>query len=106
MGQMGRGAKRALRLHRGIQERKKMHFMYGLPVRRAFPLVLVKILICFLSADARLGSEGVHGDGWDQGVERTRGGPTMADKRVTVFPAAKAGDIGEKERQFLASLDR
>lgn len=60
----------------------------------------------FPSTDARLGGEGVHGDGWDQGVERTRGGPTMADKRVTVFPAAKAGDIGEKERQFLASLDR
>lgn len=60
----------------------------------------------FLSTDARLSGEGVHGDGWDQGVERTRGGPTMADKRVTVFPAAKAGDIGEKERQFLASLDR
>lgn len=56
--------------------------------------------------DARLGGQGVHGDGWDQGVERTRGGSTMADKRMTVFPAAKTGDIGEKERQFLASLDR
>ncbi|OXG16931.1 GTPase activating protein [Cryptococcus neoformans Tu401-1] len=58
------------------------------------------------STYARLGGEGVHGDGWDQGVERTRGGPTMADKRMTVFPPSKNGDIGEKERQFLASLDR
>lgn len=62
--------------------------------------------IDLISTDARLGGEGVHGDGWDQGVERTRGGPTMADKRMTVFPPSKNGDIGEKERRFLASLDR
>ncbi|WWC71665.1 uncharacterized protein I206_105623 [Kwoniella pini CBS 10737] len=56
---------------------------------------------------ARLEKEGVHGDGWDQGVERTRGGPAIVSgKRATVYPAAKSGDIGEQERQFLASLDR
>ncbi|WRT68299.1 uncharacterized protein IL334_005275 [Kwoniella shivajii] len=57
------------------------------------------------STYARLDSEGVHGDGWDPGVERTRGGPGMG-KRATVYPATKAGDIGEQEKQFLASLDR
>ncbi|WWC63189.1 uncharacterized protein I303_105789 [Kwoniella dejecticola CBS 10117] len=56
---------------------------------------------------ARLEKEGVHGDGWDQGVERTRGGPSIVSgKRATVYPATKTGDIGEQERQFLASLDR
>ncbi|WVW85735.1 hypothetical protein I302_107773 [Kwoniella bestiolae CBS 10118] len=56
---------------------------------------------------ARLEKEGVHGDGWDQGIERTRGGPSIgAGKRATVYPATKTGDIGEQERQFLASLDR
>ncbi|WVQ81932.1 hypothetical protein IAT38_004059 [Cryptococcus sp. DSM 104549] len=58
------------------------------------------------STYARLEGEGVHGDGWDAGVERTRGGPTPASKRATVFPASKSGDIGQQERQFLASLDR
>ncbi|WVQ99910.1 hypothetical protein IAU59_007053 [Kwoniella sp. CBS 9459] len=57
------------------------------------------------STYARLDSEGVHGDGWDPGVERTRGGPGSS-KRATVYPASKAGDIGEQERQYLASLDR
>ncbi|WVQ68224.1 uncharacterized protein L199_006431 [Kwoniella botswanensis] len=56
---------------------------------------------------ARLEKEGVHGDGWDQGIERTRGGPSVGSgKRATVYPATKSGDIGEQERQFLASLDR
>ncbi|WWC90808.1 uncharacterized protein L201_005745 [Kwoniella dendrophila CBS 6074] len=56
---------------------------------------------------ARLEKEGVHGDGWDQGVERTRGGPSMSSgKRATVYPATKSSDIGEQERQYLASLDR
>jgi len=49
--------------------------------------------------------EGVHGDGWDPGVERTRGGPQVG-KRATMLEANKDGDIGEKEREFLASLDR
>ncbi|WWD18988.1 hypothetical protein CI109_103445 [Kwoniella shandongensis] len=57
------------------------------------------------STYARLDNEGVHGDGWDPGVERTRGGPSTG-KRATVFEASKTGDVGEQERQFLASLDR
>lgn len=55
--------------------------------------------------DARLEAEGVHGDGWEAGVERTRGGPSQG-KRNTVFEATKQRDVGEAERQFLASLDR
>ncbi|WVR07432.1 hypothetical protein IAU60_004473 [Kwoniella sp. DSM 27419] len=59
------------------------------------------------STYARLESEGVHGDGWDPGVERTRGGPaTINNKRATVYPSSKVGDIGQQERQFLANLDR
>lgn len=57
------------------------------------------------STYARLESEGVHGDGWDAGVERTRGGPSVG-KRATIFPFQKAGDVGSKEREFLSSLDR
>jgi len=58
-----------------------------------------------MGIDARLESEGVHGDGWDPGVERTRGGP-QSGKRATMFEADTNGDVGEKEREFLASLDR
>ncbi|EIW67373.1 hypothetical protein TREMEDRAFT_13152, partial [Tremella mesenterica DSM 1558] len=57
------------------------------------------------STYARLEKEGVHGDGWDAGVERTRGGPSTG-KRATMFVATKGMDIGENEREFLASLDR
>lgn len=49
---------------------------------------------------------GVFEDGFGPGIERTRGGPQMAARRHTVYPATKSGDIGEKERQFLANLDR
>lgn len=55
--------------------------------------------------DARLDAEGVHGDGWDPGVERTRGGPSHT-KRATLFDASRDRDVGEKEREYLASLDR
>ncbi|WVN90220.1 uncharacterized protein L203_105456 [Cryptococcus depauperatus CBS 7841] len=58
------------------------------------------------STYARLDIEGVHGDGWDQGVERTRGGPPTTGKRITVHAATKMRDIGEHERRFLAGLDR
>lgn len=55
--------------------------------------------------DARLEAEGVHGDGWEPGVERTRGGPSQG-KRATIFEAEKSREVGEAERDFLASLDR
>ncbi|TYJ56104.1 hypothetical protein B9479_003214 [Cryptococcus floricola] len=58
------------------------------------------------STYARLDAEGVHGDGWDQGVERTRGGPATLNKRATMLFATKSGDLGEKEKQYLSSLDR
>ena len=58
-----------------------------------------------LTLDARLDLEGVHGDGWDPGVERTRGGPSQG-QRATVYEASKAGPVGESERGFLSSLDR
>lgn len=38
-------------------------------------------------------------------MERTRGGPQVG-KRATMFEAKRDGDVGEKEREFLASLDR
>lgn len=47
---------------------------------------------------------GVHGDGWDAGVERTRGGPS--GQRATMLEADKDRDLGAKEREFLANLDR
>jgi hypothetical protein len=62
---------------------------------------------CILTrSDARLEAEGVHGDGWEAGVERTRGGPSSAGKRATVMEPSKGTNLGEDEREFLASLDR
>uniref|UniRef100_A0A494G9L0 Uncharacterized protein n=1 Tax=Solanum lycopersicum TaxID=4081 RepID=A0A494G9L0_SOLLC len=58
------------------------------------------------STYARLEAEGVHGDGWDPGVERTRGGPQMSNKRSTVFEASKEGNVGAAEREYLSNLDR
>lgn len=56
-------------------------------------------------SDARL-EAGVYGDGWDQGVERTRGGPGgPSSKRATMF-APERGNLGPQERQYLSSLDR
>jgi len=59
-----------------------------------------------LIVDARLEALGVHGDGWEAGVERTRGGPSNASKRSTVNEPDRDREVGEKERKFLASLDR
>ena len=59
-----------------------------------------------LMLDARLEALGVHGDGWEAGVERTRGGPSNASKRSTVNEPDQDKEVGEKERKFLASLDR
>lgn len=47
----------------------------------------------------------MHGDGWDEGVERTRGGAANAPERKTIaFPAP--GAITDQERNFIKSLDR
>ena len=55
--------------------------------------------------DARLEAIGVHGDGWEAGVERTRGGPSTS-KRSTVMEPDRERVVSDKEREFLASLDR
>ena len=60
---------------------------------------------CLAYPDARLDAEGVHGDGWDPGIERTRGGPS-ATKRNTLALPLRGGDVNPKEREFLHSLDR
>lgn len=46
----------------------------------------------------------MYGDGWDEGVERTRGGAGKG--RVTMVLPEEPGEITEQERKFLASLDR
>lgn len=58
------------------------------------------------ATDARLEVEGVYGDGWDEGVERTRGGMASRPRRVTMVFPTNEGGIPEKEQQFLSSLDR
>lgn len=55
--------------------------------------------------DARLEFEGVHGDGWDEGVERTRGGANNNPERKTVMLPTR-GALTEQELKFLKSLDR
>jgi hypothetical protein len=56
--------------------------------------------------DARMEAMGVHGDGWEAGVERTRGGPSTASKRSTIHDAERDRAVSAKEKEFLASLDR
>ena len=61
--------------------------------------------LIYRSSDARLEVQGVYGDGWDEGVERTRERAIM--KRRTSDPPAQRGDgLGENERQALARVDR
>jgi hypothetical protein len=68
---------------------------------------LAKVIkIRLTGSDARLEALGVHGDGWEAGVERTRGGPSSASKRATVSEAERDRQVSDKEREFLASLDR
>ncbi|KAK4688988.1 hypothetical protein P7C73_g1125, partial [Tremellales sp. Uapishka_1] len=57
------------------------------------------------STYARLEVEGVFGDGWDEGVERTRERAQVGNRK-TLMPPCRTGDVGEKEREFLANLDR
>lgn len=57
-----------------------------------------------LTSDARLDIEGVYGDGWDEGVERTRGG-IGAGSRVT-STWAESSLMTDQELKFLQSLDR
>lgn len=58
------------------------------------------------STYARLEQSGVPGDGYEEGVERTRArAPAKAQKRATVFNE-KLGEISPQELEMLSSLDR
>lgn len=57
-----------------------------------------------LTADARLDIEGVYGDGWDEGVERTRGGVGTGSRVTATWP--ETGIMSDQELKFLKSLDR
>ncbi|KLT38608.1 RabGAP/TBC [Cutaneotrichosporon oleaginosum] len=56
------------------------------------------------STYARLDIEGVFGDGWDEGVERTRGGIGSGSRMTTTWP--DTGIMSDQELKFLKSLDR
>jgi hypothetical protein len=92
-----------------IRVRRMIVFMYDRRVRSTFSSILegkaeVRERLMEL-VDARLEAEGVHGDGWDPGVERTRGGPSSG-KRATVLEASVEKDVSDEERAYLANLDR
>ncbi|KIO27898.1 hypothetical protein M407DRAFT_72470 [Tulasnella calospora MUT 4182] len=58
------------------------------------------------STYARLDQSGVPGDGYEEGVERTRArAPGKAQKRATVFNE-KLSELSQKEIEILSSLDR
>ncbi|KAG9042460.1 hypothetical protein FS837_010837 [Tulasnella sp. UAMH 9824] len=58
------------------------------------------------STYARLEQSGVPGDGYEEGVERTRArAPAKAQKRATVFNE-KLGELSTQEIEMLSSLDR
>ncbi|BEJ12645.1 hypothetical protein CspHIS471_0211050 [Cutaneotrichosporon sp. HIS471] len=56
------------------------------------------------STYARLEIEGVYGDGWDEGVERTRGGIGAGSRVTTTWAASSL--MTDQELKFLKSLDR
>ena len=57
---------------------------------------------------ARLDQSGVPGDGYEEGVERTRARApsTVKQKRATLWPQETRSDLSEKEVEFLSTLDR
>lgn len=56
-------------------------------------------------SDARLEVQGVYGDGWDEGIERTRERAIV--KRRESDPPTRPGDgLGDEERQALGRVDR
>lgn len=46
------------------------------------------------------------GDGWDEGVERTRGGVGSSNTRITMVFPDKDAAMTDSERKFISSLDR
>jgi hypothetical protein len=59
-----------------------------------------------MNTDARLEVEGVFGDGWDEGVERTRGGASNTTSRMTMVFPSKDSVMTDSEREYISSLDR
>ncbi|GHJ86016.1 hypothetical protein NliqN6_2418 [Naganishia liquefaciens] len=58
------------------------------------------------STYARLEVQGVYGDGWDEGVERTRGRAIKDDRRSSQAIPAKSDALSEQERKALSKVDR
>lgn len=58
------------------------------------------------TTDARLEVQGVYGDGWEEGIERTRGRAVMDGRRESQLPPAKNDTLSEQERKALAKVDR
>lgn len=61
------------------------------------------------STYARLEQSGVPGDGYEEGIERTRArapSSVKQERRATLFDQMKTGEMTEKEKEFRAQLDR
>lgn len=59
-----------------------------------------------IAIDARLEVQGVYGDGWHEGIERTRGRAILNGPRESQLPATKYDTLAEEERRALAKVDR
>lgn len=55
---------------------------------------------------ARLEVQGVFGDGWEEGVERTRERAVVSKRRESRAPMARGDILVEEERKALATVDR
>lgn len=57
-------------------------------------------------ADARLEAVGVYGDGWDEGIERTRERAVIIKRPKSQMPLRGPLDIDVREKKVLATVDR
>lgn len=55
---------------------------------------------------ARLEMQGVYGDGWEEGIERTRERAVVSKRRESLPPLARSDELVEEERKALAKVDR
>ncbi|KAJ9107386.1 hypothetical protein QFC21_000836 [Naganishia friedmannii] len=55
---------------------------------------------------ARLEVQGVFGDGWEEGIERTRERAVVSKRRGSRAPLARSDILVEEERKALAKVDR
>ncbi|KAJ9098901.1 hypothetical protein QFC19_006240 [Naganishia cerealis] len=58
------------------------------------------------STYARLEVQGVFGDGWEEGIERTRERAVVSKRRESRVPPARSDVLAEDERKALAKVDR